>query len=163
MKNISMPLIVVAILIGLLIPAISCQETVSETPTPTQTTTPIIGRTFTIYATREGHVGGNTSNGHVIQERDHFVALPSSKALCSNGGHEYEVRLTYQGKSVVAPVWDIGPWNTKDDYWNLPSQREAWQDLSQGIPEAQEAYQKGYNGGFDETNYLLRGALNTSH
>jgi hypothetical protein len=156
-KNTLISLISVAILIGLLMPAISCQETVSETPTPT----PVVGRTFTIYATREGLVGNPTANRHVIQERDHFVALPSSKSLCSNGGHEYEVRLTYQGKSVVAPVWDIGPWNTEDDYWNLPSQREMWQDLSQGMPEAQAAYETGYNGGFDETNYLVDALANT--
>jgi hypothetical protein len=49
----------------------------------------------------------------------------------------------------VAPVWDIGPWNANDDYWNPSSQREAWHDLPQGTPEAQAAYQYGYNGGKD--------------
>ncbi len=105
---------------------------------------------YTVYATREGLVGQTTANGHVIQTRDHFVALPSTKALCSNGGTEYEVRITYAGKSVVAPVWDVGPWNTRDDYWNSPSQRDMWQDLAQGMPEAQAAYQNGYNDGEDQ-------------
>ena len=112
--------------------------------------------TYTVYATREGSVGGTTANGHVIVSHDHFVALPSTKVLCSNGGHEYEVKVTYNGKSVIAPVWDVGPWNTKDNYWDPPSQREMWQDLPQGKPEAQAAYQDGYNGGFDETNYLVK-------
>ncbi len=106
--------------------------------------------TFTVYATRGGFVGETTVNGHVIEPNDHFVALPSGKALCSNGGHEYEVRVTYQGKSIVAPVWDISPWNTKDDYWNPSSKREMWQDLPQGMPEAQAAYQNNYNDGKDQ-------------
>jgi hypothetical protein len=46
-------------------------------------------------------------------------------------------------------VWDIGPWNTNDDYWNPSSRREAWRDLPQGTPEAQAAYQHGYHGGND--------------
>jgi hypothetical protein len=115
-----------------------------------QITATIANPIYTIYATREGLVGQTTANGHVIQTGDHFVALPSTKALCSNGGTEYQVRITYAGKSVVAPVWDVGPWNTKDDYWNPPSQRETWQDLSQGMPEAQAAYQDGYNSGNDQ-------------
>lgn len=112
--------------------------------------------TYTVYATREGSVGGTTANGHVIVSHDRFVAFPSTKVLCSNGGHEYEVKVTYNGKSVIAPVWDVGPWNTKDNYWDPPSQREMWQDLPQGKPEAQAASQDGYNGGFDETNYLVK-------
>jgi len=27
------------------------------------------------------------------------------------------VRVTYNGKSVICPVIDVGPWNTKDPYW----------------------------------------------
>jgi len=105
---------------------------------------------YTVFATRIGLVGYRTANGHVIQSHDHFVALPSTKVLCSNGGHEFEVRITYKGRSVVAPIWDVGPWNTKDDYWNPPQQREMWNDLPQGMPEAQAAYQNGYNGGKDQ-------------
>src|SRR3954470_2035584 len=37
--------------------------------------------TFRVFATREGLVGGRTSSGHVITPNDHFVALPSPKAL----------------------------------------------------------------------------------
>ncbi|NBM21148.1 SH3 domain-containing protein, partial [Streptomyces sp. GC420] len=108
--------------------------------------------TYRLYATREGLVGGTTANGHVIQPRDHFVALPSRRMLASNGGSEYRVRVCYPrtGRCETAPVWDVGPWNTKDDYWNPPSQRQMWTDLPQGTPEAQAAYQSGYNGGRDE-------------
>ncbi|MFV2120689.1 SH3 domain-containing protein, partial [Streptomyces sp. Act-28] len=108
------------------------------------------GPTYRLFATREGLVGHTTANGHVIQPRDHFVALPSRRMLAGNGGHEYQVRLCYKGRCETAPVWDVGPWNTKDDYWNPPTQREMWRDLPQGTPEAQAAYLNGYNGGLDE-------------
>ena len=108
------------------------------------------GPTYRLFATREGLTGQTTANGHVIQPRDHFVALPSRRMLASNGGHEYRVRLCYKGRCETAPVWDVGPWNTRDDYWNPSSQREMWKDLPQGTPEAQAAYLNGYNGGRDE-------------
>lgn len=108
--------------------------------------------TYRIYATREGLVGGTTANGHVIKTNDRFVALPSRKALASKGGSEYQVRVCYSktGKCTTASVWDIGPWNTKDDYWNPSSLREMWKTLPQGKPESQAAYQDGYNGGKDQ-------------
>ncbi len=108
--------------------------------------------TYRIFATREGLVGGTTANGHVIRTNDRFVALPSRRALASNGGSEYQVRVCYPvtGKCTTTSVWDVGPWNTKDDYWNPSSVREMWKDLPQGKPEAQAAYQSGYNGGLDQ-------------
>jgi hypothetical protein len=107
---------------------------------------------YRIFATREGLVGGTTANGHVIKTNDRFVALPSRRALASNGGTEYQVRLCYSvtGKCTTTSVWDVGPWNTKDDYWNPSSVREMWKDLPQGKPESQAAYLEGYNGGYDQ-------------
>src|SRR5947208_11663689 len=61
--------------------------------------------TVRLWATREGLVGKTTAGGHVITENDHFVALPSRKAL------NRSVIVSYHGKSVTAPVLDIGPWN----------------------------------------------------
>jgi hypothetical protein len=108
--------------------------------------------TYRVFATREGLVGGTTANGHVIKTNDRFVALPSRRGLASNGGTEYQVRVCYPvtGKCTTTSVWDVGPWNTKDDYWNPSSVREMWKDLPQGKPEAQAAYQDGYNGGYDQ-------------
>ncbi|WP_375772935.1 hypothetical protein NR798_19260 [Archangium gephyra] len=108
--------------------------------------------TYRVYGTREGLVGGTTANGHVIKSYDRFVALPSRRALASNGGTEYQVKLcsTRTSKCATTSVWDVGPWNTKDDYWNASSIREMWKDLPQGKPEAQAAYQDGYNGGLDQ-------------
>jgi peptidoglycan hydrolase-like protein with peptidoglycan-binding domain len=106
--------------------------------------------TATVYATREGLVGHTTANGHVIQPNDHFVALPSRRGLSPRGSHEYSVRVCGPARCETAPVWDVGPWNTHDDYWNPSSVREMWKDLPRGKPEAQAAYQDNYNGGADE-------------
>src|SRR5215472_16107434 len=64
--------------------------------------------TFRVHATREGMVGGTTSSGHVIATNDHFVALPCTCAL-----NKY-VRLSFNGKSQVVPVYDVGPWNRSE-------------------------------------------------
>ncbi|WP_433013749.1 hypothetical protein [Kribbella sp. CA-294648] len=103
-----------------------------------------------VFATREGLVGGTTANGHVIVSRDHFVALPSRRGLASNGSGNYSVKVCTASRCAFEPVWDVGPWNTKDDYWNPAAIREMWKDLPQGRPEAQAAYQSGYNGGKDQ-------------
>jgi hypothetical protein len=103
-----------------------------------------------VFATREGLVGGTTANGHVIVSRDHFVALPSRSGLSGNGSGTYSVKVCTASRCAFEPVWDVGPWNTKDDYWNASATREMWKDLPQGKPEAQAAYQSGYNGGKDQ-------------
>jgi len=103
-----------------------------------------------VFATREGLVGGTTANGHVIVSRDHFVALPSRRGLSGNGSGTYSVKVCTASRCAFEPVWDVGPWNTKDDYWNPSATREMWKDLPQGRPEAQAAYQSGYNGGKDQ-------------
>jgi hypothetical protein len=103
-----------------------------------------------VFATREGLVGGTTANGHVITSRDHFVALPSRRGLSAKGTGSYSVKVCGNGRCAFEPVWDVGPWNTRDDYWNPSSVREMWKDLPQGKPEAQAAYQDGYNGGKDQ-------------
>ncbi|MGW8065236.1 hypothetical protein ACVV2G_23955 [Streptomyces ziwulingensis] len=103
-----------------------------------------------VFATRVGLVGHTTANGHVIRENDHFVALPSRRALSPNGSGQYSVQVCGPARCETAPVWDVGPWNTHDDHWNPSAQREQWQDLPRGLPEAQAAYEDGYNGGRDE-------------
>jgi hypothetical protein len=95
-------------------------------------------------------VGHKTANGHTIVYHDHFVALPSGTVLDCEGCTTYTVRLYYPatGRSVTEKVYDVGPWNTHDNYWHTP--RAIFQDLNLGMPEAQAAYQTGYNGGYDE-------------
>jgi len=106
------------------------------------------GASFRVYGYDEGLVGQTTANGHVIQPEDHFVALPCSCVLSSRDGYEFQVRIEYKGQTVTAPVWDVGPWNVDDNYWDEPSNRK-YSDLPQGYPEAAAAYYDGYNGGKD--------------
>lgn len=107
--------------------------------------------TYTVFATREGLVGETTANGHVITNNDRFVALPSTRSLSSEGSGDYTVKVCSPetGRCAFAPVWDVGPWNIHDDYWNPASVREMWAGLPQGTPEAAAAYSDGYNGGKD--------------
>ncbi|WBB70332.1 hypothetical protein [Micromonospora sp. WMMD812] len=110
------------------------------------------GLTYRVFATRIGLVGEVTANGRTIQPRDHFVALPSRRGLAPLNTGDYTVRVctTTGSRCEYAPVWDVGPWNTRDDYWNPSAVRENWKDLPRGRPEAQAAYQSGYNGGRDQ-------------
>ncbi|MEH0981276.1 hypothetical protein [Micromonospora sp. CPCC 205556] len=110
------------------------------------------GRVYRVYATRIGLVGGVTANGRTVQPRDHFAALPSRRSLSPINTGDYTVRVctTSGSRCEYAPVWDVGPWNTRDDYWNPSAVRENWKNLPQGRPEAQAAYQYGYNGGRDQ-------------
>jgi hypothetical protein len=110
---------------------------------------------FRIYAHREGLVGYTTANGHVIQPNDFFVALPCGCALSSKDGHEFQVRIEYKGKSLIVPVWDVGPWNTSDNYWDAPEER-TFKGLPRGMPAAEAAYFDGYNGGRDGSDREVR-------
>ena len=79
------------------------------------------------------------------------MALPSRRGLAGALGGEYSVRVCAgNGRCAWAPVWDVGPWNTRDDYWAAPGIRQEWGDLPQGLPAAQAAYQNGYNDGKDQ-------------
>jgi hypothetical protein len=108
------------------------------------------GGTSRVYATREGLVGHKTANGHKITKKDHFVALPSRRALSAKGSGTYSVRVCVAGtiRCEYAPVWDVGPWNTIDDYWSTT--RHWAKSLRHGLPEAQAAYYGGYNHGKDQ-------------
>lgn len=65
---------------------------------------------ITVRATREGRVGYPTAIGYIIDRVVPFVALPSTQAL------RRFVRVTNPatGKSTLAIVLDVGPWNEQD-------------------------------------------------
>ncbi|MHB0870533.1 MAG: hypothetical protein ACYC66_09465 [Chloroflexota bacterium] len=109
--------------------------------------------TVRLYATREGLVGRTTANGHKIVERDRFVALPSKKALNPRDGKDYQVEISYKGKKATAPVWDVGPWNTKDNYWDSP--RELFNDLPRFTPQVNAAFFNNHNGGNDQFGRMI--------
>ncbi|ATO14373.1 hypothetical protein CO540_11565 [Micromonospora sp. WMMA2032] len=119
---------------------------------------PAAARTYRVYATRIGLVGGVTANGHTVATRDHFAALPTRRGLSPRDTGDYTVKVctTSGSRCEYAPVWDVGPWNTRDDWWNPAAVRENWKDLPQGLPEAQAAYQNGYNGGRDQFGRTVR-------
>lgn len=108
--------------------------------------------TYRLRVTRQGMVGGRTANGHIIEPNDFFVSLPSWRSLSSRNGNEYMVRLSANGKSVVVPVYDVGPWNENDDYWN--ANRRKYRDLPVGWPQDHAAYYEDYNNGFAEKGYV---------
>lgn len=135
--------------------------------------------TYQITATREGLVGGTTSNGHVIVPDDHFVALPAcTPANCNWGGispgqthptYGYIancgatttcfVRVTNpaNGECRVEPVWDTGPWFTNDNWWdtaelrNLNNLSSTVNILPQGYAGA-DAARDGLNVGYGISN-----------
>lgn len=114
---------------------------------------------WSVFATREGLVGLTTANGHMITQSDHFVALPSKRALNANdSSREFMVELVNGSRSVRVPVLDVGPWNTRDDWWH-DTLRETFSDLPRGTPEALAAFRDGYNGGLDGSDRkVLNGA-----
>src|SRR5437867_1473613 len=105
--------------------------------------------TVRLWATREGLVGKTTAGGHLVTPDDHFVALPSRKAL------NRSVIVSYHGKSVTAPVLDVGPWNRDDAWWEVGAARGLFADLPRFVPEAWAAYENGYNGGRDATGRFV--------
>ncbi|WP_273889359.1 hypothetical protein [Rubrobacter naiadicus] len=94
-----------------------------------------LGVTDRVYATQY--------NGYTNFE----VALPH-RALKQKGG--FRVRLSYGGRSVWVRVKEVGPWNTRDNYWQSSRYRTMWRNLPRGVPEAKAAYCRNYNQGEDE-------------
>lgn len=118
--------------------------------TPAPTTTPAF--TSRVFATRIGLVGNRTANGHEVAENDRFAALPSRRALSPRNTGDYTVRVcSTPTRCTWAPVWDLGPWNTTDDYWSPSETREAFGDLPRGRPEAEAAFTDDYNDGRDRS------------
>lgn len=119
--------------------------------------------TYRVYATRIGLVGNTTANGHVIQSRDHFVALPSRTVLNSKGGTTYTVTIKNPANGKTAtnvPVWDIGPWNCDDNYWSENRSSIITPPLPRGLPQAEAAYYNGHNGGKDFSSSCGPGRTN---
>ena len=106
--------------------------------------------TVRVLGSREGLVGRRTANGHEIKERDEFAALPSRRVLNSQGKKDYQVKISYKGKEATVPIWDVGPWNTRDNYWD--EKRDLFGDLPRFQPQAFAAWAYDYNGGRDQFN-----------
>ena len=97
-------------------------------------------------------------------ETDYEAAIPDQYIKFANRGWEhqpgysgsdYRIDLEHDGhvaREVI--VWDVGPWNIDDNYWNAADHperpRRMFADLPTGMPEAQAAYFDGYHGGLDQ-------------
>jgi hypothetical protein len=111
-----------------------------------------IAPTFRIRATRQGMAGGRTANGWTIPPRARFVSLPSRSVLSSRGGDEYQVRVSYRGRSAVVPVYDVGPYSHRDDYWDEP--RDGFPQLDRGWPQDHAAFYEGFNRGQADKGFV---------
>jgi hypothetical protein len=111
-----------------------------------------VAPTFRIRASRQGMVGGRTANGYIIPPHARFVSLPCWCALSSKGADEYKVRISYRGRSTVVPVYDVGPYSARDDYWSQG--RSGYPDLERGWPMDHAAYYEGYNGRQADKGYV---------
>jgi len=75
------------------------------------------------------------------------VALPHKKMKFEGG---YRVRLRIGPRRVRAPIKEVGPWNIRDDYWEIRRYRDMWKNLPRCQPEAEAAYFHNYNHGRDQ-------------
>lgn len=95
-------------------------------------------------------------------ETDDEVALPDKYLKFANRGWShapgYEGSTYVVGIVRVSPyyevpsaiVWDVGPWNEDDNYTDTPVPRRMFTGLPDCLPEAQAAFEDGYNGGRDQ-------------
>ena len=83
-----------------------------------------------------------TDNGN-----NYEVALPHQKIKFEGG---YRVRIRHDGRRARVPVKEVGPWNTKDNYWARRKHRSMWRDLPRCKPQAEAAYFNNYNKGEDQ-------------
>jgi hypothetical protein len=97
---------------------------------------------FKVMATYEGDTtvlkGRQTANGYRCGSKPDalFVALPSRSAL------DREVEVRYKGKVARVPVWDVGPHNIRDDYWNhdgIPKAAKGIRERGMGGPPKNKA------------------------
>jgi len=77
------------------------------------------------------------------------VALPHQRVKLS-GGKRVRITVVGKGTTTSAPVKDVGPWNTRDNYWRLRRYRDMWSDLPRCTPEAEAAFYDNYNRGKDQ-------------
>lgn len=89
-----------------------------------------------------------TRNGN-----NYEVALPHRRLKFKGG---FRVRINHNGRTARAPVKEVGPWNTRDNYWQPRKKRDMWKNLPRCKPEAEAAYFNNYNRGRDEQGRIVR-------
>lgn len=118
---------------------------------------------------REVRAASGESFGNVVETRGGGRALRCKVFATQYRGHtRYEAALPHRtlkfgsrprvriervhgaGPTVRPRVKEVGPWNTRDNYWRGGKKRTMWRDLPRCLPEAQAAYYRNYNRGKDE-------------
>jgi hypothetical protein len=74
---------------------------------------------LTVRATREGLLGHPTASGYIIDRIVPFVALPSRNALW----RFVRISNPLNGKTCMAIVLEVGPWNEFDDAYVFRGER----------------------------------------
>jgi hypothetical protein len=81
------------------------------------------------------------------------VALPHRALKFRDRYRRVPIRPVVGGRRVRAPVKEVGPWNTYDNYWKARTTNEKrgeWRNLPRCVPEAQAAFYDNFHGGKDE-------------
>jgi hypothetical protein len=81
------------------------------------------------------------------------VALPHRALKFRKRHRRVPIRPVEGGRRVRAPVKEVGPWNTYDNYWKgrtTNEKRREWRNLPRCVPEAQAAFYHNFHGGKDE-------------
>jgi hypothetical protein len=81
------------------------------------------------------------------------VALPHRALKFRDRYRKVPIRPVNGGRHVKAPVKEVGPWNTYDNYWKARTTNEKkgeWRNLPRCVPEAQAAFYDNFHGGKDE-------------
>ena len=81
------------------------------------------------------------------------VALPHRALKFRARYRKVPIRPVNGGRNVKAPVKEVGPWNTYDNYWQARTADEKkgeWRNLPRCVPEAQAAFYHNFNRGKDE-------------
>ena len=116
---------------------------------------------YEVYATQ---YWGNTNYEVALPDKYLKFANRGWSPLISgyNYGSNYSVYLERDGYTIDSVlIWDVGPWNEDDNYWNPssptshPRPRRMFTDLPQGISEAQAAYFNDYNDGKDQFGRIV--------
>ncbi len=118
---------------------------------------------YTVFATQFGINAGTPVNQVALPDRyAKFANWGTAKPGYPAGVYAVLIKNPANGKSTIARVWDCGPWNTDDNYWNAnndPVRRRRIYDylpsgaalLPMGTPESVAAFRDGYNGGKDQS------------
>ena len=82
------------------------------------------------------------------------VALPHRALKFRDRYRKVPIRPVKGGRHVKAPVKEVGPWNTYDNYWKARTTNEKkgeWRNLPRCVPEAQAAFYDNFHKGKDES------------